>query len=162
MSDADWTSAFEDVLMGTVRSCQAILPHLIDRGSGSIVTTAAYSVRAPDRAAVPYSTLKAAVAVFTKGLARTYGAQGIQANCICPGAVETETLHEMRGQLAKEKGIPYEEAIERVMIEDWGLDTSMRRPGQPHEIGELVAFLLSQRAGYLTGALVNIDGGTNF
>ena len=162
MSDADWSAAFEDLLMGTVRSCQAIIPHFLERGSGAIVTTGAYSVRAPDRAAVPYSTFKAAVAVFTKGLARTYGAQGIQANCICPGAVETEKLHQMRAHFAKEKGVPYEEALERVMIEDWELDIAMGRPAQPREVGELVAFLLSQRAKYLTGALVNIDGGTNF
>jgi 3-oxoacyl-[acyl-carrier protein] reductase len=92
MSDEDWTAAFEDLFMGTVRPCRAVLPFLVERGSGAIVTTAAYSVRAPDLTAVPYSTLKAAVVVFTKGLARTYGPQGIQANCICPGAVETERL----------------------------------------------------------------------
>ena len=58
--------------------------------------------------------------------------------------------------------MPYEEALERVMIEDWELVIAMRRPGQPAEVGELIAFLLSQRSGYLTGALINIDGGTNF
>jgi NAD(P)-dependent dehydrogenase (short-subunit alcohol dehydrogenase family) len=162
MSDAAWTASFEDLLMGTVRPCMAIVPHLIRAGSGAIVTTAAYSVRAPDRAAVPYSTLKAAVAAFTKGLARSYGKDGIQANCVCPGAVETDRLHQLRGHFAKEKGVPYEEALERVMVEDWELDIAMERPAQPQEVGELIAFLLSQRARYLTGALVNIDGGTNF
>jgi NAD(P)-dependent dehydrogenase (short-subunit alcohol dehydrogenase family) len=161
MSDAAWAASFEDLLMGTVRPCMAVVPHLTRAGSGAIVTTAAYSVRAPDRAAVPYSTLKAAVAAFTKGLARSYGKEGIQANCVCPGAVETERLHQLRGHFAREKGVPYEEAFERVMVEDWELDIAWR-PARPHEVGELIAFLLSQRARYLTGALVNIDGGTNF
>jgi NAD(P)-dependent dehydrogenase (short-subunit alcohol dehydrogenase family) len=162
MKDADWSAAFEDLLMGTVRPCMAAIPYLVERGSGAIVTTGAYSVHAPDRSAIPYSTFKAAVALFTKGLARTYGSQGIQANCVCPGAVETEKLHQLRGHFATQKGVPYEEALERVMIEDWELDIAMGRPAQPAEVGELIAFLLSQRAGYLTGALINIDGGTNF
>jgi len=162
MTDDDWAAAFQDLLMGTVRPCQAVIPHLLERGSGAIVTTAAYSVRAPDRAAIPYSTFKAAVALYTKGLARTYGGEGIQANCICPGAVETEKLHALRQHFADEKGVRYEEALERVMTDDWELDIAMKRPAQPDEIGELVAFLLSGRARYLTGAQINIDGGTNF
>lgn len=162
MTDAHWAGAFEDLLMGTVRPCQAFIPYLLERGSGAIVTTAAYSVRAPDRLSIPYSTLKAAVAVYTKGLARTYGSRGIQVNCICPGVTETEVLRAWRAQFAEEKGLPYEEALERVMVEEWDLDVAMRRPGQPREVGEVVAFLLSQRAQYLTGALINIDGGTNF
>ena len=48
------------------------------------------------------------------------------------------------------------------MVEEWGLDVALARPGKPSEVGELIAFLLSPRAGYLTGALINIDGGTNF
>ena len=162
MTDGDWAADFEDLLMGTVRPCMAVIPYLVEQGSGAIVTTAAYSVHAPDRSAVPYSTFKAAVALFTKGLARTYGSHGVQANCVCPGAVETDKLHQLRSHFAKEKGVPFEEALERVMIEDWELDIAMRRPGQPAEVGELIAFLLSQRSGYLTGALINIDGGTNF
>jgi len=162
MSDEDWAAAFEDVFMGTVRPCRAVLPHLVERGSGAIVTTAAQSVHAPDLTGIPYSTFKAAVALYTKGLARAYGDQGIQANCVCPGAVETEKLHAARAHYAEQRGLPYEEALERVLIDDYGLDISMRRLAQPREVGELVAFLLSGRSTYLTGALINIDGGTNF
>jgi NAD(P)-dependent dehydrogenase (short-subunit alcohol dehydrogenase family) len=57
---------------------------------------------------------------------------------------------------------PVDEALERVMVEDAGLDIALRRPGQPEEVGARIAFLLSPVAGYITGALVNIDGGTNF
>jgi NAD(P)-dependent dehydrogenase (short-subunit alcohol dehydrogenase family) len=161
VTDAVWTEVFEDVLLGTVRAVRAALPHLVDRG-GSIVTAAAYSIRAPDAHRLPYSTLKSAVATFTKGVARTYGSQNVRANCIAPGAIETEGMHALRRMLADQRGWPFEEAIERVMVDEWHLDVALARPGKPIEVGELVAFLLSERAAYLTGALINIDGGTTF
>jgi NAD(P)-dependent dehydrogenase (short-subunit alcohol dehydrogenase family) len=161
ISDERWVEVFRDVLLGTTRSVQAALPHLAVRG-GTIVTTAAYSIRAPEIARLPYASMKSAVATFTKGIAKAYGAQGVRANCVCPGAIETDGLHAMRGAVAESRGIPYEEALERVMVDEWHLDVALGRPGQPSEVGELIAFLASPRAGYLTGALINIDGGTNF
>jgi len=161
VADDRWTAFFEDVLLGTVRAVRAALPHLTQRG-GTIVTAAAYSIRAPHAQRLPYATLKSAVATFTKGIARTYGREGVRANCVAPGAIETEAMHAMRQHFADERGYPYEEALERVMVEDWHLDISLGRPGKPEEVGELIAFLLSDRAAYLTGALINIDGGTDF
>lgn|GEM_PF-2097503 len=146
---------------GTTRTVEAALPHLVPT-KGTIVTTAAYSIRSPEIARLPFAGLKSAVAVFTKGIAKEYGQHGIRANCVCPGAVETETLRVVRDYIAMERGYPHEEALERVMVEEWGFTAALGRPGQPHEVGELTAFLLSPRAGFLTGALINIDGGTNF
>ncbi|MEV0766730.1 SDR family NAD(P)-dependent oxidoreductase [Nocardia salmonicida] len=160
-TDEVWTAAFRDVLLGTTRTIEAALPHLIST-KGTIVTTAAYSIRSPEIARLPFAGLKSAVAVFTKGIAKEYGKHGVRANCVCPGAVETETLRTVRDYIAKERGYPHEEALERVMVEEWGFTAALGRPGQPHEVGELITFLLSPRAGFLTGALINIDGGTNF
>jgi 3-oxoacyl-[acyl-carrier protein] reductase len=161
IDDEAWKAVFDDVMLGTVRTVRAALPHMPTPG-GTVVTTAAYSVRAPHPERLPYASLKSAVAAFTKGIAKQYGEQGIRANCICPGAIETEPLHALRVQLAAAREWPVEEAIERVMVEEWHMDVALRRPGQPREVGELAAFLLSSRAGYLTGALINIDGGTYF
>jgi NAD(P)-dependent dehydrogenase (short-subunit alcohol dehydrogenase family) len=162
LDDDAWHRIVDDLMLGPVNSVRAALPHLMANGGGTIVTTAAYSVRSPDGRRLAYSSLKSALAVFTKGIAKEYGRHNIRANCVCPGAIETESLHAMRGQVAAARGIPYDEALERVMIDDWGLAIALGRPGQPHEVGELMAFLLSPRAGYLTGALINIDGGTDF
>jgi NAD(P)-dependent dehydrogenase (short-subunit alcohol dehydrogenase family) len=159
--DERWIEVFRDVLLGTVRVVDAALPELV-RSQGSVVTTAAYSIRAPDIARLPYASMKSAVATFTKGIARTYGRQGVRANCIAPGAIETAALTEIRRHIADTTDVPYDEALERVMVDEWGLDIALGRPGRPEEVGALIAFLVSPVAAYLTGALVNIDGGTNF
>jgi 3-oxoacyl-[acyl-carrier protein] reductase len=161
ISDDRWVEVFRDVMLGTTRVVEAALPHLV-ASRGSIVTTAAYSIRAPDIARLPYASMKSAVATFTKGIAKAYGPKGVRANCVAPGAIETSALTVIRKQVSEAKGYPYEEALERVMVEDWGLDIALRRPGKPAEVGALIAFLLSPVAGYMTGALLNIDGGTNF
>ncbi len=161
-SDVDWTETFNDVLLATVRACRAAVPHLVDGGGGSIVTTAAYSVRAPKPHQAPYASLKAGVATFTKTVAKSFGAQGVRANCVCPGATETEILASMRVAIARDRGWPEEEALERVMTEEWGMHVALGRAGRPEEVGDVIAFLLSERAAYVTGALINVDGGTDF
>jgi len=161
-SDADWSATFEDVLLATTRACRAAVPVLRAGGGGAIVTTAAYSVRAPKPNQVPYATMKAAVATLTKTIAKAHGPEGIRANCVCPGATETGVLAALRTHLAKSEGWPVETALERALEERWGMKIALGRAGRPEELGDVIAFLLSPRAGYVTGALVNVDGGTDF
>jgi 3-oxoacyl-[acyl-carrier protein] reductase len=161
-TDEHWAATFDDVLLATVRVCRAAVPLLIDAGGGSIVTTSAYSIRAPKGRQLPYAVTKAGVATLTKALAKSYGPDGVRANCVCPGATETEILAAMRTHYAAERGWPVEEALERVMVEEWGMHVALGRPGTGAELGDVIAFLLSERASYVTGALVNVDGGTDF
>jgi 3-oxoacyl-[acyl-carrier protein] reductase len=156
--DEAWDAAFHDVLLATTRSVQAALPHLSVNG-GAIVTTSAYSSRAPHEPRLPYASLKAAVATFTRGIARTHGKSGIRANSVAPGAVETDVLHALRGYVSENKGYPYEEALERALVEDFGFDAALARPGQPSEIGALIAFLLSDVCAFVTGQTIFADGG---
>jgi len=161
-TDAVWEDAVQDVLMSVVRTVKAVLPQLVARGSGTIVTTSAYSIHAPHANRMPYVALKGAIAVFTKNVAKSYGRAGVRANCVCPGAIETAGLAALRTQLATARGVPEEGVLEQVMVDEWHMDVALGRPGRPEEVGELFAFLLSPRAGYLTGATINIDGGTDF
>lgn len=161
-TDADWAATFDEILLSTVRICRAAVGHLVSGGGGSIVTTAAYSIRSPKPHQVPYAALKAGVATFTKTLAKSYGRDGVRANCVCPGATETEVLAAMRAHVARERGWPLDTALERVMEQEWGMNVALGRAGRPEELGDVIAFLLSERAGYVSGALVNVDGGTDF
>jgi NAD(P)-dependent dehydrogenase (short-subunit alcohol dehydrogenase family) len=161
-TDEDWDDTFADVVLATARACRAAVPLLVEGGGGAIVTTSAYSVRAPSPHQVPYASCKAAVATLTKAIAKAYGAQGVRANCVCPGATETDLLSSMRVAIARDRGWPEQDALERVMVEDWGMHVALGRAGTPAEVGDTIAFLLSERAGYITGALVNVDGGTDF
>ena len=162
LSDDDWEANFQDVLMSQVRSCRAILPALLQNGGGQLVTTAAYSVRAPKPFLFAYAAFKAALVNFTKNLCKTYGERGIRANCVCPGAIETENLAQRRKAAAAQYGLPEDQALEHVMFEEWKMPVATRSVGKPGDVGDLMAFLLSERAAYLTGATINIDGGTDF
>jgi 3-oxoacyl-[acyl-carrier protein] reductase len=161
-TDEIWMESFEGLLMATVRIVKAAVPVLIEEGGGTVVTTAAYSVHSPHHNRMPYVTFKSGVVTFTKNVAKTYGPRGLRANCVAPGAIETGGLAALRSRIAREQGIPEDGILERMMKDEWHMDVALGRPGRPHEVGELMAVLLSPRAGYLTGALVNIDGGTDF
>jgi len=162
-ADSTWAGACSDVLMGPVRAVRAAIPHVIESGlGGTIVTTSSYAISAyyPDR--MPYIVMKTGLASFTKIVAKEYGRYGIRANCVCPGAIETEALAAVRQQVAEARGVAPEGVLEQMMVEEWHMNVGLGRLGRPEEVGELFAFLLSPRAGYLSGAVINIDGGTDF
>jgi len=162
ISDAQWEAAHQDVLMCHVRATRAVIPAMIGAGGGQIVTTAAYSARVPKSFLFGYSDQKAAVVNFTKNIAKTYGPEGIRANSVCPGAFETNVVHDGIQHIMAEKGVSYKEAASELLEVKYKMPVGLRRPGQAEEAGDLMAFLLSERAGYLNGAIVNIDGGTDF
>jgi NAD(P)-dependent dehydrogenase (short-subunit alcohol dehydrogenase family) len=130
------------VMLGTKHAIQTMLP----TGGGSIINWSSTGGMNGSRMPTSvYSAAKAGVISFTKAAAIEYGTQGIRANAICPGFIETE--------MSGGKG-----AAERFPALVKG--SAQRRGGQPEEVAELASFLASDRAPYLTGAVIPIDGGS--
>ncbi len=162
LSDADWQDYFQAHVLLTVRACRAAIPRLQAAGGGTIVNVSAYSIHAQKPYLIAYTAMKSAVASITKNIAVTYGRDGIRANTVCPGFVATDAARPVMEVAAQKYGLPPLEAIDKALLLDYHMDVALGRVGRPHELGELLAFLLSSRAGYLTGALINCDGGTQF
>jgi len=161
IGDAEWDYFHQDVLMGTVRGIRAIVPHMIAETGGQIVVTSAYSVRAPKPFLSAYASYKAALVNLTKNLAKAYGGQGIRVNAVCPGFIDTERSQARTAKLIAEHGVDGAEA-ERMLLRDVKMQVALDRLGKPAELGEMIAFLLSERAAYTTGLIANVDGGTDF
>jgi NAD(P)-dependent dehydrogenase (short-subunit alcohol dehydrogenase family) len=130
------------VMLGTKHGIKAMLP----TGGGSVVNWS--SIGGMNGSRLPtsvYSAAKAGVIAFTKAAALEYGEQGIRANAICPGFIETE----MSG--GKGAGERFPGLVQ---------GSAMKRAGQPEEVAELAAFLASDRSSFITGAIIPIDGGS--
>jgi NAD(P)-dependent dehydrogenase (short-subunit alcohol dehydrogenase family) len=158
LSDDDWAECFDSQLMTVVRALRVSIPAMTARGGGSIVTVSAYSIRAPKAVLAHYAAMKAAIGVVTKTIAKSHGKDGIRANCIAPGAIATDSMDAMREAMG---GLD-NKGLWQVMRDKYGQKAGLDRIGEPHEVGELIAFLLSSKAAYLTGAMINVDGGTDF
>lgn len=160
--DAAWEASFQAVLMTSVRACRAALPVIAASGGGAVVLTASYSTRAAAAHLYPYVAMKSGIAALSKNLAMAYGPRGVRVNCVAPGAVATEALDSATEQAVAAYGGDPAEALDRWMREQWGMRVALGRVGRPHELADLFAFLLSKRAAYMTGAIINQDGGTQF
>ena len=129
------------VVLGTKHGINAMIP----TGGGSIVNWASIGGLGASPGTSAYSASKAGVISFTKSAAVEYGTKGIRANAVCPGFVETALTG------GPGSGARFPQLIEA---------SALRRAGQPEEVAELASFLASDRASFITGAVISIDGGT--
>ncbi|MGE0384961.1 MAG: SDR family NAD(P)-dependent oxidoreductase [Gammaproteobacteria bacterium] len=158
--DEWWDRAFQSVLMSHVRSARVVVPHMVRGGGGAIVSMSAMSIRHFIPRLAHYSAQKAALAHFTKNLAREYADRNIRANCILPGLIENEQYAVELRRDAAAAGLPVEAYFKQVN-ESWHRPTWSDRVGKPQEIGDVAAFLISDRASYINGAWINVDGGSD-
>ncbi|MBV9510354.1 MAG: SDR family oxidoreductase [Caulobacteraceae bacterium] len=162
LTDDNWRFAFERIVLPVTRSAHAVLPHFMAHGGGSIVTLGAYSARVVNPVTAHYSSMKAAVIHITKNIAKAYGAHKIGANCVCPSVVVTEELEARRKDLAARYGVPDAEALWTYARDAFHAEYFLEELGDVRDIGAAVAFLMSDQSRYTTGAVLNVDGGTNF
>jgi 3-oxoacyl-[acyl-carrier protein] reductase len=152
--DATWAAAVELNLMSHVRLIRAALPYLRQSSSPSVLTVTSYSVKVPLPFLVLSNSVRAATVGLTKSLAIEVGSDGIRFNSILPAWTQTERVINLMEYRAQAKGTTAEEEMAKQAQE-----SPLGRMGQPEEFANAAVFLLSPAASYITGLMMQVDGG---
>lgn len=143
LAGTDWTRVMEVNVTGTLLCCQAVIPEMVSRGYGRIVTIGSVAGKEPGPRIAAYAASKAAVISLTKTLGRELATTGVTVNCVAPGAIRTRIFD----------GWP-ESYVQELLAK-----IPMNRFGTPEELAEIVAFVASRRASFSTGAVFDMSGG---
>jgi NAD(P)-dependent dehydrogenase (short-subunit alcohol dehydrogenase family) len=159
LNDSEWDKALAQNLLAAVRLDRALLPAMVEQGSGVIVhITSIQRILPLPEATIAYAAAKAALANYSKGLSKEVSPKGVRVVRVSPGWVETEAAVGLVSEIARKNGTDYEGA-KKVLMDSLG-GIPIGRPAKPKEVADLVAFLVSPRAGSITGTEYVIDGGT--
>ena len=154
MSEAQWQKAFEQNVLSFVRIVHAVVPVMKQAGGGRIITIASSSIKQPIPNLVLSNTLRAGVWGLAKTLSRELAADQILVNVIAPGRIQTERIEELDRLNAEKAGKSLDE-VKRASV----AGVPLGRIGRPEELANLVVFLASNAASYITGQAITVDGG---
>ena len=150
----DYRRAIELNLISTINLCRWSVPFMRERGWGRIVAITSIAAKQPVENLILSNTARAGVLGFMKSLADQVAAHGITANTLCPGYHSTDRVVKLASETAAKEGVPVETIYAR-----YAALVPMRRVGEPKEFAAALAFLCSDRASYITGAVLQVDGG---
>lgn len=153
-TDADFQAAFELNLLSTVRMIREVLPHMRRRRWGRIVNIQSTSIKQPIDGLLLSNAIRPGVQGLTRSLLNEVSRDGITVNTVCPGRILTDRSRSFLERRANAAGVPFEEFLKQDMA-----SIPIGRIGQPDEIAHVVVFLASERASYVTGVALAVDGG---
>jgi len=153
-SESDWDDAFALNLRSAVVFARAVIPHMQSRRWGRIITISSVTVRQPQPQLILSNAIRAGVMGLVRSLANEFGKDGITVNNVAPGYTATERLKELSAKRASASG-KTEKEIEQAWVEQIPLG----RLAQPEELADAIVWLASERAGYVTGQTILVDGG---
>jgi 3-oxoacyl-[acyl-carrier protein] reductase len=154
LDDAVWADAVDSLLLSVVRLCRGAIPHMQARGGGRIINITSISVKQPIEGLVLSNSLRAAVTGLAKTLSLELAPHNILVNCVAPGYTRTARVVELTNATAAREEITAERAEGRIIDQ-----VPLGRLGTPDEFGEVVRFLASPAASYVTGTTIQVDGG---
>ena len=160
LSDAEWDKTFSLNFMSYVRTTRIVLPVMRKQGKGAIVNNASDLARQPEGVPIDYSASKAAVLALTKGLARSEGANNIRINAVAPGPVWTPFWTQPGGfaeTMGKFHNMEPQKAVEHEMSLR---QLPLGRLGKPEEVANVIVFLASDLASFVTSSVWGVDGGS--
>ena len=154
LSSEDYLSAVHLNLMSTINLSRAVVPTMRKRGGGRIINLTSVSVKQPVDGLMLSNMARTGVIGFAKTLAAELAPDKILVNNVCPGIIFTDRIKQLATVRAEEAGISFDDALEKMTA-----DIPLGRIGDPEEFANLVVFLASERASYVTGATIQVDGG---
>jgi 3-oxoacyl-[acyl-carrier protein] reductase len=151
----DWRKAVDLNLMSTIYLCKEIIPHMRSQNEGGrIIMLTSVAVKQPIEGLILSNVARAGVAGLAKSLANEFGKDNILVNTVLPGYTYTERVEKLSKTLADKQGVEPEEITQR-----WAKQNTLGRLATPEEIADVVVFLASRKASYLTGTAIQVDGG---
>ena len=154
LSDQEWIGGVESTLMNVVRLSRMVIPGMQEAKWGRLIHLTSLVAKQPIDELTISSTLRAGLSGLTKTMANQLGPDNITVNAILTGHILTDRQYAIADARIREHGISYEEYFSRAAAE-----IPLRRLGEPREVGDVVAFLASEPAGYVSGVSLQIDGG---
>jgi 3-oxoacyl-[acyl-carrier protein] reductase len=153
-SNEEWQRAVELNFLSTVYFAQEVIPHMQKKKWGRIVTITSITTKQPVPDLVLSNAVRAAVVGLVKSLANEFGKDGILVNNIGPGYTATDRLKDLAASRSKASGKTQQE-----IFEGWAADAPLKRLGEPREVADAIVWLASERASYITGQTILVDGG---